>query len=52
MSIKLLNEKRMDELIQFIHQEEITKEYLKQNQKIIYIKISMGLLFLMLSKMK
>ena len=22
----------MDELIQFIHQEEITKEYLKQNQ--------------------
>ena len=37
MSIKLLNEKRMDELIQFIHQEEITKEYLKQNQKIIYI---------------
>ena len=31
MSIKLLNEKRMDELIQFIHQEEITKEYLKQN---------------------
>jgi len=26
MSIKLLNEKRMDELIQFIHQEEITKE--------------------------
>ena len=27
MSIKLLNEKRMDELIQFIHQEEITKEY-------------------------
>ena len=55
MSIKLLNEKRMDELIQFIHQEEITKEYLKQNQKIIMsmkIKISMGLLFLMLSKMK
>ena len=45
----------MDELIQFIHQEEITKEYLKQNQKIIIsmkIKISMGLLFLMLSKMK
>ena len=37
MSIKLLNEKRMDELIQFIHQEEITKEYLKQNQKIIYV---------------
>ena len=37
MSIKLLNEKRMDELIQFIHQEEITNEYLKQNQKIIYI---------------
>ena len=37
MSIKLLNEKRMDELIQFIHQEEITKKYLKQNQKIIYI---------------
>ena len=37
MSIKLLNEKRMDELIQFINQEEITKEYLKQNQKIIYI---------------
>ena len=26
MSIKLLNEKRMDELIQFIHQEEITKD--------------------------
>ena len=37
MSIKLLNEKRMDELIQFIQQEEITKEYLKQNQKIIYV---------------
>ena len=56
MSIKLLNEKRMDELIQFIHQEEITKEYLKQNQKRLFmsmkIKISMGLLFLMLSKMK
>jgi len=37
MSIKLLNEKRMDELIQFIDKEEITKEYLKQNHKIIYI---------------
>lgn len=37
MSIKLLNEKRMDELIQFIHQEEITKKYLKTKQKIIYI---------------
>ena len=45
----------MDELIQFIHQEEITKEYLKQNQRLFMsmkIKISMGLLFLMLSKMK
>ena len=55
MSIKLLNEKRMDELIQFIHQEEITKEYLKQNKRLFMsmkIKISMGLLFLMLSKMK
>ena len=55
MSIKLLNEKRMDELIQFIHQEEITKEYLKQNQKIIYVNENQninGVLFLMLSKMK
>ena len=54
--IKLLNEKRMDELVQFIHQEEMTKKYLKQNQKILFIsmkiKISMGLLFFMLSKMK
>jgi len=31
MAIKLLNEKRIDELIQFINKEEITKEYLKQN---------------------
>ena len=31
MSIKLLNEKRMDELIQFIHQEETkSKGYLCQ----------------------
>ena len=37
MAIKLLNEKRIDELIQFINKEEITKEYLKQNHKIIYI---------------
>ena len=37
MAIKLLNEKRINELIQFINKEEITKEYLKQNHKIIYI---------------
>ena len=37
MAIKLLHEKRIDELIQFINKEEITKEYLKQNHKIIYI---------------
>ena len=43
MSIKLLNEKRMDELIQFIHQEEITKEYLKQNP----LPLGKGLLLLM-----
>ena len=35
MAIKLLNEKRIDELIQFINKEEITKEYLKQNQQSI-----------------
>ena len=37
MAIKLLNEKRIDELIQFINNKEITNEYLKQNHKIIYI---------------
>ena len=35
MSIKLLNEKRMDELSLSIRRNN--KEYLKQNQKIIYI---------------